>query len=112
MPGADANPYLALAAALASGLWGVEHEIEPSPPVTGNAYESPPMRGRRCRRRWARRRPGWPARGRQPSCWAVRSSSTSRRSREWEERQFRRAVTDWELRRYLEVIMTHEPSAP
>ena len=25
-------------------------------------------------------------------------------SREWEERQFRRAVTDWELRRYFEII--------
>jgi glutamine synthetase len=26
------------------------------------------------------------------------------RSREWEEGEFRRAVTDWELQRYLEVI--------
>jgi len=25
-------------------------------------------------------------------------------SREWEERQFRRAVTDWELARYFEII--------
>jgi len=25
-------------------------------------------------------------------------------SREWEEREFRRAVTDWELARYFEII--------
>jgi len=36
---ADTNPYLGLAAALASGLWGIEHEIEPTKPVKGNAYD-------------------------------------------------------------------------
>lgn len=30
LPGADANPYLAIAASLAAGLYGIEHEIEPS----------------------------------------------------------------------------------
>ena len=25
-------------------------------------------------------------------------------TREWEERQFRRAITDWELARYFEII--------
>ncbi len=39
VPGADANPYLVAAAAIASGLHGIEHRIEPSPPQTGNAYE-------------------------------------------------------------------------
>ena len=34
---ADINPYLALAAAIGSGLWGIEHRIEPDPPVVGNA---------------------------------------------------------------------------
>src|SRR5262249_12670044 len=36
---ADANPYLALAAAIGAGLWGIEKEIEPGDPVQGNAYE-------------------------------------------------------------------------
>src|SRR5882757_4914521 len=36
---ADINPYLAIAAALGSGLWGIEHKIEPSEPIAGNAYE-------------------------------------------------------------------------
>ena len=25
-------------------------------------------------------------------------------TREWEEREFRKAITDWELRRYFEII--------
>src|SRR6204780_2586645 len=36
---ADINPYLALAAAIGSGLWGIEHHIEPDEPITGNAYD-------------------------------------------------------------------------
>ena len=36
---ADANPYLALAAALGSGLWGIEHKLDPGEPVKGNAYD-------------------------------------------------------------------------
>ncbi|MEX2408427.1 MAG: glutamine synthetase, partial [Rhodovibrionaceae bacterium] len=36
---ADINPYIATAAALGSGLWGIENEIEPDAPMTGNAYE-------------------------------------------------------------------------
>ena len=35
---ADINPYIALAAALGSGLWGIENQIEPTAPVVGNAY--------------------------------------------------------------------------
>jgi glutamine synthetase len=38
IPGADVNPYLALAAAIAGGLWGIEHELELEPAFTGNAY--------------------------------------------------------------------------
>jgi len=41
IPGADVNPYLALAAVIAAGLWGVEHRLELPPPYTGNAYEVP-----------------------------------------------------------------------
>jgi glutamine synthetase len=36
--GADANPYLAVAAALAAGLDGLERECEPPPPVDGDVY--------------------------------------------------------------------------
>ncbi len=40
IPGADANPYLAFAALLAAGLYGIENRLELPPAVTGNAYES------------------------------------------------------------------------
>ncbi|WP_290655559.1 glutamine synthetase family protein [Kocuria sp.] len=40
LPGADANPYLALSAMLASGLHGIEQQLELEPMVEGNAYES------------------------------------------------------------------------
>src|SRR3954468_19807155 len=40
MPGADVNPYLALSALIASGLHGIDNELELEPPYEGNAYES------------------------------------------------------------------------
>jgi glutamine synthetase len=39
LPGADANPYVTLAAILAAGLWGIEHRLTCPPPVNQNAYE-------------------------------------------------------------------------
>jgi glutamine synthetase len=38
VPGADVNPYLALAALVAAGLDGIENELEPGEPCRGNAY--------------------------------------------------------------------------
>jgi glutamine synthetase len=40
IPGGDVNPYLAFAAVLAAGLYGIEHELELPPALEGNAYES------------------------------------------------------------------------
>jgi glutamine synthetase len=40
VPGADVNPYLALAAMVASALHGLDHELELEDPVPGNAYAS------------------------------------------------------------------------
>ena len=37
--GADANPYLAIAATLAAGLAGLEEGLTPSEPIVGNGYE-------------------------------------------------------------------------
>jgi glutamine synthetase len=38
--GADANPYVALAATLACGYLGIEQRIEPTPECTGDGYQS------------------------------------------------------------------------
>ena len=40
IPGGDVNPYLAFAAVIAAGLYGIEHELEPPLALEGNAYES------------------------------------------------------------------------
>jgi len=40
IPGGDANPYLAFAALLAAGLYGIENKLELPPGLEGNAYES------------------------------------------------------------------------
>ena len=101
---ADINPYIALAAAIGSGLWGIEHHMEPDAPIVGNAYdrEHPP----------ARRLPGtlWEAAERlvasQPARQLFGDAFIEHHAatRQWEEREFRRAVTDWELARYFEII--------
>jgi glutamine synthetase len=101
---ADANPYLALAAALGSGLWGIEQKLELGEPVTGSAYNVP------AGTHAALPRTLWEAAG------ALRDSSAARSlfgdafvdhyaaTREWEEREFRKQITDWELARYFEII--------
>ena len=40
LPGADVNPYLALAAMIAAGLHGIDEELELEPAFEGNAYDS------------------------------------------------------------------------
>jgi len=40
VPGGDVNPYLAVAATIAAGLYGIEHELELEPAFEGNAYVS------------------------------------------------------------------------
>lgn len=101
---ADINPYLALSAALASGLWGIEHRIEPDEPIEGNAYERSyaPERAlpRTLMEAAARLRNSAAARELFGSEFVEHFAAT----REWEEREFRKAITDWELRRYFEII--------
>jgi glutamine synthetase len=101
---ADANPYLALAAALGSGLWGVEHAIEPQAAIRGNAYEvkDPDMQQLPTTLLGAAQN--------------LKASSIARAifgdpfvdhfamTREWEEHEFRKHITDWELERYFEII--------
>jgi len=43
-PGGDVNPYLAVAAMIAAGLHGIDHELPLEPPVTGNAYADTEVR--------------------------------------------------------------------
>lgn len=100
--GADANPYLAMAAALASGLYGIERELELPEMTEGSAYEKAASQPLPHSLEEATRR--------------LRESRVARevlgedcvdhfvRTREWEVREFNRAVTQWELDRYFEHV--------
>jgi glutamine synthetase len=101
---ADANPYIALTAALASGLWGVANKVEPEAPVAGNAYElaaSPALDLPRTLWEAAQRlKESKVARSLFGDAFVYHFAAT----REWEEREFRKHITDWELARYFEII--------
>ncbi|TVQ83965.1 MAG: glutamine synthetase [Micavibrio sp.] len=101
---ADINPYISMAAAIGSGLWGIENKIEPEEPVTGNAYE----------KSFAKKHL-FPATLHEAAGRLRKSKAAEElfgaefvdhyaQSREWEEREFRKAITDWEMQRYFEII--------
>lgn len=101
---ADINPYIAFAAAIGSGLWGIENRIEPTAPVEGNAY------AKRFPARMSLPSTLWEAAQRLKASKAARSLFGDKfvdhyaATREWEERESRKAITDWQLRRYFEII--------
>jgi glutamine synthetase len=101
---ADINPYIALAAAIGSGLWGMEHKVEPDAPIAGNAYDQKLPDGRELPRSLGqaagRLRQSAAARALFGDSFVEHYAAT----REWEEREFCRAITDWELNRYFEII--------
>jgi glutamine synthetase len=101
--GSDVNPYLAMAAALASGLYGIATKMTlKQTPTTGNGYRDE-------------------SGGRLPSTLEEATERMSKstlareilgaefvdhfvQTRRWEWRQHLKAVTDWEMRRYFEII--------
>ncbi len=44
VPGGDVNPYLAVAAMIAAGLHGIDHELPLEPAFAGNAYADDSVR--------------------------------------------------------------------
>ena len=101
VPGADCNPYLALAATIAGGLHGIANRIEPGDAFSGNGYESDLPRIPHTL---------------VDAIAAFESSEVARAAfgeeahfhllhmarQEWAE--FNRTVTDWELRRNFERL--------
>ena len=92
------------AAAIGSGLWGIEQGLEPTPAIIGNAYEQKPAEhlalpatlGEAARNLKASKA----ARALFGDAFVDHFAAT----REWEEREARRAITDWQLARYFEII--------
>jgi glutamine synthetase len=103
IPGADTNPYLVMAAALASGLYGIKHKLSLDIPQTsGNGYQNADN--------------GKIASNLYDASMDMKNSAIAKellgdafvehftQTRLWECRQFIKSVTDWELKRYFEII--------
>ncbi|MCP5083528.1 MAG: glutamine synthetase [Alphaproteobacteria bacterium] len=98
--GADLNPYLAFAALIAAGLDGIEQKMELEPAFKGDAYG-------------ARRARGIPETLRDAAA-SLKKSKMLRsafgdevvdhyvRAAEWEQEEYDRRVTDWEVNRGFE----------
>ncbi len=100
---ADINPYVAIAACLGGGLWGIEHAADPGPESKGDASatDDPSLRlPRTLREATERLRRCAEA----PQVLTPEFIDHYVRTRDWEARQYERAVTEWELRRYFEAI--------
>ncbi|MDQ1085808.1 glutamine synthetase [Siphonobacter sp. SORGH_AS 1065] len=103
VPGSDSNPYLAIAASLASGLYGIKHQLSLDvPPTVGNGYTN-------------QTNGIIPANLRQATEVMKHSSLAKElfgegfvehftQTRDWEWRQYARQVSEWELKRYFEII--------
>lgn len=103
VPGADANPYLTMAASLASGLYGIKHKLKLNIPATrGNAYENTASESL--------------PDNLLDSILAMKNSTIANelfgeafvdhfiRTREWEWRQYEPNDEHWEMKRYFEII--------
>ncbi len=101
--GADVNPYLAMAASLASGLYGVQKKLKLEvAATTGNGYRNfdngilPSNL--------------WEASQRMKNSEMAKELFGETfvdhftKTREWEWKQFAAEVTDWETKRYFEII--------
>lgn len=103
VPGADVNPYLAMAACLAAGLYGIKNKLELKQPATvGNGYTDYSN--------------GALPKTLDEATAAMKASTVAKeifgegfvehfvQTREWEWKQHLKAVTDWECKRYFEII--------
>ena len=102
-PGSDVNPYLAMAALIAAGIYGVEKGLKlTAPPITGTNQggEDVPRAPRTLDATTRIFRNSAIAREMLGDTFVEHFAAT----REWEHRQWLDAVTDWELKRYFEII--------
>jgi glutamine synthetase len=99
VPGADMNPYLAIAAMLAAGIKGIEEKLDPGAPLSGDAYEAGenviPTTLRAATEA---------LRGSEMLREAMGSEVVDHyvRMAEWEQEAFEAVVTDWEIARGFE----------
>ena len=102
-PGADINPYIALSAVVGAGLWGIEKKLKlKDAPLAGDAAKAAkiPRLPRNLMHATENLKRSKPAR----ELFGETFVDHFVRTREWEWRQFQDAVTDWETKRYFEII--------
>lgn len=103
VPASDVNPYLAMSASLASGMYGVKNNLKLKvSPTQGNGYENTgngtmPTDLKDANERMRRSEV---ARDMFGDSFVDHFTMT----REWEWKQAQKSVTDWELKRYFEII--------
>ena len=102
-PGADVNPYLAMPAVIAAGLDGVEKGMKLTAPAihgTNGGAENIPRAPRTLIETTRNFQQSKVARDWLGDTFVDHFAAT----REWEWRQWLDGVTDWELKRYFEII--------
>lgn len=102
IPGADCNPYLAFAAALASGLDGIQHKIEPPEIFEGDIYEAKDLD----RVPYTLGEAVEQFKGSEFAKAAFGEEVVKHYTHffETEQKAYNKAVTDWERQRYFERI--------
>ena len=111
VPGADANFYLVFSAMLASGLYGIEQKLELPARLDGNAYDPTTVT-----KAIEEGRIKALARNLTDATTIFEQSSVAKEflgaafvehfaaTRRWEVKEYEKAVTNWDRRRYLELI--------
>jgi len=100
--GADCNPYLAFAAALAAGLYGIEQQLplsavfDPAQPLQNKTIALPNSLQQATER--------FLNSSIAKTYFGEAFVSDYAASRQWEVQLYQKAVTDWQLRRYLETV--------
>jgi glutamine synthetase len=101
VPGGDVNPHLAVAAVIAGGLYGVEHELPLSDPYVGNAYTSDAETVPRTLREAL---DAWESSELAKECFGEDVVAHYANMARVEQASFDTAVTDWERRRCFERL--------
>jgi glutamine synthetase len=101
IPGADANPYLAFAATIAAGLYGIEKKIAPPEEFHGDAYKS---KVTSVPKTLAEATDLFEKSAAAKACFGPEVHAHYLHAARCELAAYDKAVTDWEKRRYFERI--------
>ena len=101
---ADINPHLALAAAIGSGLWGIENKMEPTAAIKGNAYDVAMDEKHQLPRTLTQAAEKLKASKAAHDLFGKAFVDHYAYTRVWEDQEQRKAITDWQLKRYFEII--------